>query len=275
MGDKAPEFFDPPSCPFYQYALGSFTPYGDAAFHLLQFLAENDGQFDPVKYSAKALQFFDGEYKGRLNHSWKEFVKNVKENGKQWPHCGAEDSQADGLTKAGIVAGILHGHPDLLTKTDEAVRVIQNTDKAAAMALAGVRIIEFVLAGKSTSEAVKETARVLKEHNSSDELAQHIENLTSKVDQPHRDVVKAIGLSCGYPNSFVNICHLLLNDNLDYATAVRQTLLAGGDNASRALFLGAVLGAKYGVQGIPQSWRDKTTHYTQALQFATKALHKL
>jgi len=271
---STPEFFDPPSCPYYQYELGRNTPYGEGVLHLLEFLAKNDAKFDPVKYSQESFIFFDTQFTGRLNHSIKEFIKNIKE-GKNWPNCGADDNQADGLTKVGVITAAYYGTPDLLPKINEATRVTQNNDKAAAMALAAARILESVILGKKTSEAVKEVgSKILQENPESDVLAKHIDNLVaSKLSTPHTQVVSEIGSACSFPNSFVNGCHLLLKDDVDFASAVRQTLLAGGDNASRALFIGAVLGAKYGVQGIPREWLPKTKQFDAILEWAKRVVN--
>jgi len=274
LGDKVatPEFFDPPSCPFYQYELGRGTPYGEGVLHYLEFVAKHDGKFDPVKYAQEAFNYYDTQYTGRKNHSINDFIKNIKE-GKQWPNCGADDSQADGLTKIGVITAAYYGNAELLTKVNEATRITQNNDKAAAMALAGARILEGVILGKKPSEAVKETAHKLKQENPEDALAKHIDNLVAtKLSTPHTQVVAEIGASCAYPNSFVNGCHLLLQD-IDFVSAVRQTLLAGGDNASRAAFIGAVLGAKCGIQGIPREWLQKTKEHNEILEWAKKVVN--
>jgi hypothetical protein len=42
---------------------------------------------------------------------------------------------------------------------------------------------------------------------------------------------------------------------------VRQTIIAGGDNCSRVLFIGACLGAINGPEGVPQDWQIKTKEY--------------
>jgi ADP-ribosylglycohydrolase len=42
-----------------------------------------------------------------------------------------------------------------------------------------------------------------------------------------------------------------------YEEGVRSNALAGGDNASRSVYLGALLGAAHGLQGVPAAWRAK------------------
>jgi ADP-ribosylglycohydrolase len=43
----------------------------------------------------------------------------------------------------------------------------------------------------------------------------------------------------------------------DYVGAVRNNILAGGDQASRAHTVGALWGAQGGSAGIPEAWRLK------------------
>jgi len=64
------------------------------------------------------------------------------------------------------------------------------------------------------------------------------------------------GMSCVVKDAFP-LSVAILNSVSDYRDGVRQNILAGGDNAGRAIFVGSVLGAAYGLDpknGIPLSW---------------------
>jgi hypothetical protein len=41
--------------------------------------------------------------------------------------------------------------------------------------------------------------------------------------------------------------------------------MAGGDSGSANMFNAAVFGALAGASGIPESWKQKTTHYEEVL----------
>jgi hypothetical protein len=47
-----------------------------------------------------------------------------------------------------------------------------------------------------------------------------------------------------------------------------QTIMAGGDNCSRNMFVGAFNAALEGVSAIPAAWASQTTLYPQVLQWA-------
>jgi ADP-ribosylglycohydrolase len=43
LDGRDPEFFDPPSSPFYDYKLGQLSPYGEEALPLLESVTEHGG----------------------------------------------------------------------------------------------------------------------------------------------------------------------------------------------------------------------------------------
>ena len=57
-----------------------------------------------------------------------------------------------------------------------------------------------------------------------------------------------------------------------FAQTIRPTIKAGGCNCSRALFAGALAGAKYGLDGIPVTWLQKTTHAVNVLELAIEVM---
>ena len=79
-------------------------------------------------------------------------------------------------------------------------------------------------------------------------------------------IVAMFGKSCGLPGSFQGALASVLAHKDDYVTAVRKNILAGGDCSSRALFIGACLGAKLGVEAIPVEWIEKVNGIEKILQ---------
>ncbi len=57
-----------------------------------------------------------------------------------------------------------------------------------------------------------------------------------------------------------------------YVDAVRANILAGGDNASRAVLIGAVLAADNGLAAIPDEWKKKTNNYAELEALADKII---
>jgi hypothetical protein len=77
----------------------------------------------------------------------------------------------------------------------------------------------------------------------------------------HRNAVQRLGSACELPGMFLSSVHgmalaaacMPAGRPPDLAAAVRATILAGGDQASRSLFIGAALAAAGG--SVPAVWR--------------------
>ena len=83
------------------------------------------------------------------------------------------------------------------------------------------------------------------------------------------EIVAKFGKACGLPGSFQgSLASILVSP--DFVTAVRRNILAGGDCCSRANFIGAVLGAKLGIEAIPMEWIEKVTDIGVVLENVVK-----
>jgi hypothetical protein len=174
-----PEFFIGPESisanPFYSVKLGKFTCYGDQAMVLLTSLASNGG-LDINDLKQRTYDFFGpdgtdsyGEWpqisvpKDQLpvKHGWrhgsiKGFLANA-EDGKPFPECGnTNDSQIDCIAKIAPVVARYAGQPDMAQKVEEVVRLTQNNDKSVEHALTAAKILEAVILGKTTREAIRD-----------------------------------------------------------------------------------------------------------------------
>ena len=71
-----------------------------------------------------------------------------------------------------------------------------------------------------------------------------------------KELVKKFGMACPLPGSFQGSLVSIIGAE-SYPDAIRETVLCGGDSCSRANLIGACLGAKFGIQGIPEDWMSK------------------
>ncbi len=60
----------------------------------------------------------------------------------------------------------------------------------------------------------------------------------------------------------------LIAQEASYTNATSQTILAGGDNCSRNMFVNSFNAAIEGLSAIPTAWTQKATLYPQVLQWA-------
>ena len=89
----------------------------------------------------------------------------------------------------------------------------------------------------------------------------------SQSSMKHADAVARFGKACGNPGSFQGALLAMITTD-SYVDAVRKNILAGGDQCSRANFIGACCGAAYGIgteKGIPIEWIEKTEEGSEIL----------
>lgn len=278
-----PEFFPEPSSPFYKAQVGSQTPYGNQTIVLLRALAATLNASLDEKISTYASYNF-AEFKNFSTHAWTDastrgFVRNY-EAGLRWPACGAADNQANALAHmVPVVAATSCLDEKLaLDVVERFIRTTQNTDEAAAFGTAGARVLRRVIAGMSLLEAVNNTAHALRTQKArlpccdgffADRLT---EAFSVRKVVGHFEAVQLVGSSCMYPQNFVSGAHLLASmDEPSFANGIRATILAAGDQASRAMFLGAALAAFAGtVSAVP--WAAKTKSAEEATRLAVSVV---
>lgn len=67
-----------------------------------------------------------------------------------------------------------------------------------------------------------------------------------------------LGVSCAMPGALQNALVAAATAK-SYEDGLRMNMMAGGDNCSRSVYLGALLGAAHGVGGVPSDWKQKVT----------------
>jgi hypothetical protein len=160
LGSESAPFYPSPSCPFYSYPPGVFSPYGDESFPLLRSIA-NEGHFDRDLAASDMFDFFatyptegDKGYAGRLNHAPKQFVA-AREAGKAWDECAQEDTQANGITKVPLIVARYAGQADLAEKIESMVRILQNTKISIdSSVLLGKLLERLLLSALSPHDAI-------------------------------------------------------------------------------------------------------------------------
>lgn len=162
-----PEFLRPSLNTYYHLPMGAQSCYGDQALEVLKSIVERGGldPFGVVKNFAERFSE-DGEYgplpsEGLYNGSkqsvrelpikgpWRHislagFVRKIQ-SGIQFPECGTDDAQADCFVRVVPVAALYAGHPDLLVKVEEVVRVTQDNPAAVAVAQAFALVLEVII----------------------------------------------------------------------------------------------------------------------------------
>lgn len=153
---STPEFYPTPQCQWYSYRTGDLSPFGQQGLVYLRTLAASTHDtlsfVDPVEIADAYYAYYSSD--GPCASSsvcyhdtcTRGFVANMR-SGQTWPRCGANDDQDEAITHLIPVVALLAGRSEMLERCADAVRVIQNTDRAVAFGLAAARILEAILLG--------------------------------------------------------------------------------------------------------------------------------
>eukprot|EP00882_Tetradesmus_deserticola_P009155 GHRQ01009657.1.p1 GENE.GHRQ01009657.1~~GHRQ01009657.1.p1 ORF type:complete len:356 (+),score=159.95 GHRQ01009657.1:262-1329(+) len=262
----SPEFFDPPSCPFYEMPNGSLSPYGGELHALLRYLSQPAQQpqvsskapLDGASWAAALAGYFRDVYAGYRNKSVKSLLANIEE-GRVYPATGdAEDTQANSLCKLPLIAAVYAGTPELPAAAEASIRAQQNNDASVNMGFAAAKILERVILGSSIDEALSWTQQ---QGSLPPEQAQLVSAALAAKGEPIAAAAQKFGVSCNMPGAFQNAL-LVAATAKSYSDGIRTNMLLGGDNCSRGIYVGALLGAAFGVDGVPQEWQQKVTGWS-------------
>ncbi|GBF88351.1 hypothetical protein Rsub_01063 [Raphidocelis subcapitata] len=255
--ESTPEFYDPPSCPFYQMPLGTLSPYGAEVAALLGYMdARGPARgVEGSSWAACLASYFTDTYPGYRNKSVKTLITNL-EAGQAYPACGdPTDTQANMLCKLPPVVARFAGSPEQLAPAVEAaVRAQQAGDEAVEYGLAAAKILEKVVLGDTVKEAMDWAA-------SAPEIPERVRGLVSAAaaaadgPEPFLKVATGFGVACSMPGALQGALAAARRAGADFEGGVRANLLAGGDNCSRGCYVGALLGAAAG--GAPAGWVAK------------------
>jgi len=254
------EFNPTPSCPFYDskqfpghYKVGQPSPYGEQLIGMYNAIIQEKGNNIIIDgdWYAKEYKKWLTTYGGRKDSVAKAFEKKYDE-GERYPECGIDDNQAMSLYKAVIASEV--GNIDL----NAFVMFLQNN----AMALASA---EFLLAFLKTisssnlelndifNQLKNEAPKILNEHLIFLEDNLHLntsEFLTAWGEEFRPGAESYIPITCHNPQALLRILHICLRAS-SFEEGIRTNILVGGDNASTAIGIGAILGKLFGV---PKSW---------------------
>jgi len=279
VGDNNPEFWPQSHCPFFSVPTGSVSCYTDEMLTTLDTLAHNDAMLDISKVSAAVKLKFgspDSPYQVALA---KRAEKKYPVPG-PWINGGVIKSlanMADGISPSGSEScedndGLAVSLPAFLLQLSPAqamdtAKILTTNNTATKHLEMQAQIINNFVKG------VDDPVKAAKEKLASDlpEIVSEIVSVNSAIadGKSIKEIVQMFGKACGLPGSFQGALASILTAP-DYVTAVRKNILAGGDCNARANFIGACLGAKFGVEGIPMEWIEKVDNVENIIENCVK-----
>ncbi|BFZ07849.1 hypothetical protein BsWGS_10887 [Bradybaena similaris] len=296
------EFWEPSANPYYRIDNGKNTCYGDQGYVVLKSLVESGGlNTDHLIQTTYETFGPDSDYENKETNQYavgkesktdikpslpiyapwrhgciKDFLKNLQE--KKSPPGSLTDDQIDCAIRIIPVTALYAGHPDLLVKVEEALRVLQNCDLPVAVGLALARVLEQYILNGNPEDVLATVVSALSDHNRKNPqdldatVSGHITKVIQARTTPHIEAVTKVFKNNYLPEAMQSALHGVITAT-SYVEGIRTTMLAGGCNASRSGFIGACLAAKEGFESIPERWRSKTLRYDEVLQLALKLVH--
>ena len=166
------------------------------------------------------------------------------------------DDQFPAIVKLPPIVALYHDKENFSDIVDVATRLTNNNDRSVNYAKVHAAMLATAIRTGS-KDAVLEAAK----ESANPEIREIIDAALARVAEPNAEVTAYFGKSCHLPFGLPQNIHLIANC-ATYVDAVRMNILAAGDNAGRAITIGAIYAALYGIggdQGVPQAWIDKVT----------------
>ncbi len=234
---------------------GDFTHYGDQSLLLLKSIASNEG-FNIQVFQNHWINYMK-HYSGYMDRASKDSLEQLDAK----CHIGAV---SDDLSGVSTLAPLLYYHFDdtkLLQFVKSYVQMTHNDPQLLQIAEFTVKWIQEIVIGHDLEKSLETLV------GDFPLVKQHYDNVLSRLDTPTVDAVKDIGQSCSCQYAFPSTLLILLKNKNSFSAAMKENLLAGGDSASRGLYIGMVLGAYLTSESISSKLITSLTAYEPIVSF--------
>lgn len=236
--------------------LGDQTHYGDQARHLWQLMSDNGGVYDPDRYREDWLRFMNS-YEGYKDGASKESYSALQND-------LLFGSGSDELGGAARIAAIYYWLEDaqqaIISAIDQSRMTHDNRQATAitvlvALALQNIIDLKDDEAELSVFEALEKakTQMVAEDEYDMKLIIDSFDTVNSLHDFSAQAIARNLGQSC-HAKHALPVMLAVLKHTEDYQDAMKLNVMIGGDSATRAMIIGALLGAKHGDEAIPREW---------------------
>lgn len=278
--NRAPEFWPESKSPFYTLPTGDRSCYNHVLMAGLEAFTEANGEVDLDVYKRvlrknfgegtdwqEALERRREAYSPAKRKAWREPVPGP------WLHGAVIHflEHGEGDTDNTEMDAFLLTVPHLVFNVDRA-DVVEDCLKIASL-LSGqtdfvqcqARVLKYVLKNRKFQQT---DINIL-----NDAVKEVTKNVFDKLEDEHVSTVDNFGNNCHLPGSYQGSLHAFIrNSGMDsFVSTIRDVITAGGCNCSRANYAGALLGAKEGIEGIPEHWLGKVNDIEKIMSMAIKA----
>lgn len=226
---------------------GESSQYGEAIYIAAKTSA--GGKYDKAKHQAEYLAHFGpgGKYVGYADRIILATVaKLLASNSDDYPiESGIDDDQHPALT----AVSALFAKGCMPSAIEAAVKMTNINPTAQAGAQALLTTLQKLADGSKMKEALVAGAEA-----AGGELAKLLHQALELEKYDANAAAEKFGLPCHIKQGLPVVWHIALHVS-DFEQAVKDNLLAGGDNCGRAIALGSLIGL---VAGVPLKMAEKT-----------------
>ena len=239
---------------------GDFSQYGEVLHLMTRSLARNSGLDVAAYQNAFAAHFgAGGTYTGYIDRPTRGTLDNLL--AEQTDPSGVEDDQHPAVATLPAIVARYHGAADLDAQVRAAIQVTNTAPDALKYGTLFAHTLHSLLDGIPLAAALERAA--------ADDPLLNAALTAQETDSVAYGAItqRACHLNQGMPLSF----HILSNAT-SYADAIERNIRAGGDSCGRAMIVGALAGAAWGMDAIPLDWTLSLTHSAQVWQDVCDAL---
>jgi len=248
---------------------GMLSHYGETLRLAIRSMIEFGGTFDIASYQQDYFEFFGpgGRYQGYIDHATRGTLGNI--SNEILDPSGVDDGQHPAITRLPAIVvcygggyepdGV--GDEDFAAEVEDAIRVTNVNDDASTYGYVFADLLRRVLNGAEISDAMAMVAA-----EAPDRIKQSLIDALNSDEESSTIYGEATGRACNLEMSVPLIFHILKRAS-GFEEAIEMNNLAAGDNAGRAIILGSLMGARFGIageHGIPLAW-ILSTHEATAL----------
>lgn len=232
---------------------GDFTHYGDQSLWLLESIAL-ENQFNLSSFSKRWKEYMI-QYSGYVDGASSATLLGLRD-GKGVLACG---SNSKDLSVVGRMAPLIYTYSDSMEKLIENVKLhtvfTHMTKELVESAGFFTEIVIAMLLGVDLERSLEASVK-----GYSEEIQKWVKLGMVSREYDTNDAIKDFGQSCSVNHGFPGVIHLILKYKDDFTAAMIANVKAGGDSAARGMIVGMILGARNGLDNIPQAWRDTLIH---------------
>lgn len=234
----------------HQLKAGQYSDDTQMAMMVAESLIDRSG-FDPEDLAARYVEWIESGVARGYGRTTLLAINNLKA-GKPWSESGVPGSYGNGTAMRAAPFGVYFRNDIYsltnIVKMDSAIT--HKSDEAEAGALA-IALAAYYISNEDTEDLATKICNALPASTVKAKLSQ-VPKLVKSSAQP-LEALKSIGTRADVRQTVpaVFYCYLKFEK---YSEAIEHAIRAGGDTDTTAAIVGALIGTRDGVRGIPQDW---------------------